>query len=267
MTKENAERVLAGKRGLASSFIVPSPAKENVMLVSFKSLRSVAVVALLAFGVAACSEGLTAPQTGLDPSSEALFAKGGNGNSGNGSNGGSESGRGRNSGKRTFVIVPGSPVFEKFGDHVLSMPANVVCDPATSGYGSAYWELPCARLARPIEVTAAWSTHSGRPVISFTPHLRFAPSKHQSQWVELSLRDDKGIDPKRNYAILWYDEQARRWVDESQTDPTLKTRTSQSGNLVTRRVKHFSEYALWSGFGSYNGTAGRAGDGSGWGGG
>jgi hypothetical protein len=235
------------------------------MLMSLKSVRGVAALALLAFAAGACSDGLTAPPSaGLDPSSGALMAKGSNSGSGIDGNSGS-GGRGRDAGTRTFTIVPGSPVFEKFGDHTLTMPANVICDPATSGYGAAHWDLPCARLTRPIEVTATWSTHNGRPVISFTPHLRFAPSKSESQWVELSLRDKKGIDPKRYYAILWYDEESRRWVDESVADPTLEARTSQSGNLVTRRVKHFSDYALWSGFGSYNVTSGFS-DGSGLGG-
>jgi hypothetical protein len=229
--------------------IVPVPAEEKVMRMS-KSVRSSTVIALLALGIAACSEGPTAPG-GFSPEvSGPLMAKGGkNGSSNNGSS--ESSGRGKDTGTRRFTIWPGLPVFEKFGDHVLLMPANVVCDPATSGYGAAFWDQPCARAKQPIQVTATWSTHSGRPVISFSPRLRFAPSQNESQWVELSLRDPRGIDPDRYYTILWFDEEARRWVDESKDDPTLKARTSQSGNLVTRRVKHFSDFALWSGNG-YN---------------
>jgi hypothetical protein len=233
--------------------IVPVPAEEKVMLMS-KSVRSSTVVALLAFGIAACSEGPTAPGGFSPEASGPLMAKGGNSG---GSNSGSEnSGRGKDSGSRTFTIWPMLPVFERFGDHVLLMPANVVCDPATSGYGAAFWDQPCMRAKQPIRVTATWSTHNGRAVISFSPRLRFAPSQNETQWVELSLRDTKGIDPDRYYTILWFDDEARRWVDESQEDPTLKARTSQSGNLVTRRVKHFSDFALWSGFNGYNITSG-----------
>jgi hypothetical protein len=227
------------------------------MLVFNKTMRSSAVVALLVAGLAACSEGLTAPQSPMFDASEALMAKGGGGGKGAG---GSAS-RGKDSGSRTFTIWPGFPVFEKFGDHTLYMPPNVVCDPATSGYGAAYWDAPCARADRPIEVTAKWSTHNGRPVISFSPYLRFVPSSSQSRWVQLSLRDTRGIDPDKYYTILWYDKEAHRWVDESQTDPTLKATTSQSGNLVTRRLKHFSEYVLWSGFGAYNVISGIGEDG------
>jgi hypothetical protein len=222
----------------------------------FKTMRSRAVVvALLAVTVAACAEGPTAPpSTNFDPS-DALMAKGGNGNGGSGS-GSESSGRGKDAGARTFTIWPGFAVFEKFGEHTLYIPANVVCDPATSGYGAESWDAPCARAKAPIEVVATWSTVNGRPVISFSRDLRFAPSNHERDWVSLSLRDTKGIDPDRYYTILWFDKKAGQWVDESATDPTLKARTSQSGNLVTRRLKHFSDWWLWSGFGGYNVTSG-----------
>jgi hypothetical protein len=226
------------------------------MLVS-KPVRSSTVIALLAVGIAACSDGLTAPPNGGFDPSEPLLATGSGGNSGNAS---INSTRGRDVGSRTFTIWPGVPVLEKFGDHVLSMSKNVVCDPATSGYGAAYWDAPCARAKRPIEVTATWSTRNGRPVVSFSPDLRFAPSNNERYWVQLSLKDPKGIRPDLYYAILWFDKEAGRWIDESQKDPTLVARTSQSGNLVTRRLKHFSYYALWVGFGGYNVTSGLGGD-------
>jgi hypothetical protein len=188
-----------------------------------------------------------------------LMAKGGNSGSGNSGSGSESSGRGKDEGSRTFTIWPALPVFEKFGDHVLTMPANAICDPATSGYGAAYWDAPCARAWRPIQVTATWGVRGGRPVISFSPDLRFAPSNNAQQWVNLSLRDPKGFKPEMYYAILWYDAEAGRWVDESQADLTLKARTS-AGNLVTRRLKHFSDYTLWVGFGSYNVTSGLGGE-------
>jgi hypothetical protein len=217
------------------------------MLVS-KSVRNSTVVALLVLGAAACSEGPTSPVR-LSPEAEPLLAKGGKSGGGSGS-------PGKDEGTRTFTIWPGAGVLEKFGDHVLSIPANVVCDPDKSPYGAAYWDKPCPRANAPIQVTAKWTTHSSRPVISFSPDLRFAPSKNQNQWVTLSLRAPKGIDPELYYAILWFDRDAGRWVDESEADPTLKARTGKGGNMVTRRLKHFSIWALWAGFGSYNVTSG-----------
>ena len=50
------------------------------------------------------------------------------------------------------------------------------------------------------------------------------------------------------------------WFDESQADPTLQARTVLGGLLVTRRLKHFSDYALWVGLGSYNVTSGLGGE-------
>jgi hypothetical protein len=231
-----------------------------------KSVRSSAVIGLLAVGLAACGDGMTAPPSGGFDLSDPLMAKGsnsgsgsGNSGSGSGSSGSGSSGRGQDAGSRTFTVWPGIPVFEKFGDHVLTMPANVVCDPATSGYGAAHWDAPCARAARPIEVTATWAVRGGRPVISFSPDLRFAPSNSENHWVHLSLRDPAKVNPELYYTILWFDRQAGRWVDESQADPSLRARAI-GGNLVSRRLKHFSDWALWSGFGSYNVTSGMGGD-------
>jgi hypothetical protein len=240
-------------------------AKEKGMLVS-NWVRSSTIVAFLTLGLAACSDGLTAPQSpGLAPG-DALMAKGsgkgGSGSSGSGSSGsgGGQSGRGQVEGTRTFTIYPGIPVFEKFGEHFLTMPANVVCDPAKAEYGAAFFDTQCARLLRPIQVTAKWGVVSGRPVLSFSPDLRFAPSKQEQEWVKLTIHDTKSTKPELYYTILWYDLQAKRWVDESQADPTLKATVSPVGNFVTRRLKHFSDYYLWVGLGSYNVTSGMGGE-------
>jgi hypothetical protein len=217
-----------------------------------KPVRGRTLVTLLAVGLAACGEVSTAP-SGLSPEAGALFS------SGSGSDGSGTSGRGQESGTRSFVVYPGLPMGQRFGDHVLFLPANSICDPATSGYDAALWDAPCAPLQEPIQITATWSTVNDRPVISFSPDLRFAPSDDESRWVTLSLKDSRGIDPSLYYAILWFDKQGGAWVDESQTDPTLKARTNQSGNLVTRRLKHFSDYSLYSGY-SYNVTSGMGGE-------
>jgi hypothetical protein len=219
------------------------------MLVS-NALRKSTIASLLALGLAACSEGPTSP-VGFSPEGAAPLMS-------SGSSSGSEgtSGRGQDAGSRVFTVWPGLPVFEKFGDHVVSMPANVVCDPATAGYGAAFWDLPCAPVQHAIQVTATWSTRNSKPAISFSPDLRFVPSDDESRWVNLWLKDSRGIDSELYYTILWYDAEAGQWVDESRTDALLRVRTYQSGNMVARRLKHFSEYELWAGFGSYNVTSG-----------
>jgi hypothetical protein len=225
--------------------------KEKVMLV-FKTMRSRAVVALIAMGLAACTEGPTAPTGPAFDVSDALLARGHGGSGGTGA-------PGKASGVRTFTIWPAFGALEKFGDHTLYVPPNVICDPATSGYGAAHWDTPCARLRQPIQVTATWLTRNGRPVISFSPDLRFAPSDQERDWVKLTLKNSKDIKPELYYTILWFDKDANRWVDESQADPTLKAQT-EVGNFVSRRLKHFSDWALWVGLGSYNVTSGLGGD-------
>jgi hypothetical protein len=222
------------------------------MLLS-KSVRKSTVVTLLAFGLAACSESPTAPG-GISPDvAGPLMAKGGSGNSGSGS-------ERKAVNSRTFVIVPGAAVVEQLGDHVLRVPADVICDPATSLYGRSHWDEPCDVIQRPIEVTARWTTYKGRPVIRFSPDVRFVPSSDESRWVMLTMKDGKGIHAGHYYAILWYDAEAASWVDESAEDPSVRAHAIHAGNQVARRLKHFSDYTIWSGFGSYNVTSGLDGE-------
>src|SRR3712207_3165384 len=148
-----------------------------------KRVRSGTMATFLAVGLAACGESATAP-SGLSPEAGALLSSG--------SDGSGTSGRGQESGTRSFVVWPGLPMAQRFGDHVLYIPANSICDPATSGYGAALWDAPCAPLQQPIEITATWSTVNDNPVISFSPDLRFVPSTDESRWVTLSLKDTKG---------------------------------------------------------------------------
>jgi hypothetical protein len=213
-----------------------------------RDARNGALLTALACVLAACSEGPTSPlaSNGFDRSAPLMSSSDGSGNGG----------RGQDAGSRTFTIWPGYAVIQRFGDHYLNLPANVVCDPATSGYGQDVWDQPCDVLQRPIDVTATWSDVNGQPVISFSPDLRFVPSDDESRWVKLSLKDSKGIDPAKYYTVLWFNRATGAWVDEAAADASLRAQTNQSGNLVTRRLKHFSDWELWAGYGSYNVTSG-----------
>jgi hypothetical protein len=216
-----------------------------------RSTRHSALLTALAFGLAACSESPMSPlaSDGFDRSGALMSSADGSGNSG----------RGQDAGSRTFTVWPGYPVIQRFGDHYLNLPANVVCDPASSGYGQSFWDQPCDLLQRPIDVTATWSTVNGQPVISFSPDLRFAPSDDESRWVKLSLKDSRGIDPAKYYTVLWFNRATGAWVDEAAADPSLRARTDQSSNLVTRRLKHFSDWELWSDYSNYNVVSGATG--------
>jgi hypothetical protein len=238
------------------------PAEEKVMLVS-NSVRRSAVVAVLAIGVAACSDSLTAP-VAVSPEAGPLMSRG-HQNYGN-DDADSDYSEKAKVGSRTFTIKPGESVKEKLGAHVLTIPADAVCDPETSGYGPVYWDQPCAPIDRPIEITARWATIKGQAVIRFEPDIRFVPAADDdpSRWVVLSAKHWKRFDPAAYYAILWRDPVSLKWVDESAVDASQKAYFDSKGKRVSRRLKHFSDYYLWCDFGSYNVTSGFLEDLGGW---
>ena len=221
------------------------------------STRYSALVGVLVLGLAACSEHPTQPAASAKPASSSGFAQpkalmssaDGSGTTGWGQDGGS----------RTFTVWPGDVVSLHFGDHSLKLPANVICDPETSGYGPDFWDQPCNVIDHPIDITATWSVVNGEPVISFSPDLRFVPSSDESRWVKLTLKDTKDIDLSKYYTVLWFNTATGAWVDEAANDVTLRAQPNQNGKSVTRRLKHFSDWELWSDFGSYNVTSGLGG--------
>jgi hypothetical protein len=229
----------------------------------FTSTRGSALATLLLFGLGACGESTTAPvpfsaeSADLLEAAEPLMSARGDDSDSDSDVHVAYSGSGRvKHGSRKFTIRPGKSVRKKLGDYQLSIPAGVVCDPATSGYGPSYWNAPCRSLNRPLAVTAEWVTVDGNQFIRFRPAIRFAPSSNPRNWVILSAKPDGAFDPLKNYAILWRDPVTQTWVDESATDPSLKAQLDPRTNRVLRRLKHFSDYYLWSGFGSYNVTSG-----------
>jgi hypothetical protein len=225
-----------------------------------KMVRGSTLTTLLAFGLVACSEGPTAPVAISPNAASPLLSRGYGGGS-------VENGDIKlKSGSHTFTIRPGHDLSVKLGQHFLTIPADVTCDPASSAYGREYWDLPCRPASEPIEVTANWAVIKGRQAaISFSRDLRFVPSNNPDRWVVLSAKHANKIDPAAYYTILWHDPSTGKWVDESKTDPTLVAETDVKAQYISRRLKHFSEYAVWFGFGSYNVTSGLVDDvGGGW---
>jgi hypothetical protein len=222
-----------------------------------KSVRSSALATLVVFGLAACGESPMAPipeSPALSPGdAELLMARaGGADNEGDHYWYDAK----RKSGTRTFRIRPGKPVLKKLGEHVLWMPANVVCDPATSGYGPSHWDVPCRPITQPIDVTAKWTTINGQAVITFEPDLRFVSTNDRSRWVMLWVKHSDEADPAAKFAVLWQNPETLEWVDEGASDPTLQASFDWHGRIVSRRLKHFSNYRV-AGRGSYNVTSGR----------
>jgi hypothetical protein len=144
-----------------------------------------------------------------------------------------------------FTVDPAVGGAWTIRDNVIVFPAGSICDPARSSYGAEHWDEPCPPLAAPITIhVAAHIGADGHWVVDFTPALRFLPSDDPSRWVMLYMKDadhdpsSDGVPP-----ILWLAPNGS-WVDESLGDPTLVTRVAKSGNIVYRRVEHFSGYMV-----------------------
>ena len=150
-----------------------------------------------------------------------------------------------------LIVEPSGGVFY-LGKHALYFPANTICDPATSTYGPTEWDKPCTTITQPISIHAELREQDGRSWIDFSPHLRFAPSEDDEQWVYLFMTT-KASEGKRMTGahappILWSPAIGVPGIDESLLDETLKTKADRKLGGVYRRIKHFSGYNVWSGF-------------------
>ena len=135
----------------------------------------------------------------------------------------------------TFRVDNQRGATQKIGDHVLSLPANAVCDLGRSGYGETMWNKSCTPLKGSVVITATvLQGPDGEPYIDFQPAMRFAPNKEAM----LFFREDKATSVSVKYCNnLGY------CVDESLNDPSLKP-FRVNRNIVGRRVKHFSGYVI-----------------------
>ncbi|HXT17670.1 MAG TPA: hypothetical protein VN706_18670 [Gemmatimonadaceae bacterium] len=148
----------------------------------------------------------------------------------------------------TFTIQPSSDNTVLIGPHALVIPANSVCDPATSGYGDGTWDNPCSTITAPITVTATASIVNGHPLVEFDTHLRFKPVQDYAPGVVmLYLRDDSASSTAK---INWCPTSDTTCVDETQLPSNayqLQTWYDPSGNWVYRKIKHFSGYNVAEG--------------------
>jgi len=126
---------------------------------------------------------------------------------------------------------------QKIGEHVINIPANAICDLATSGYGETTWNKSCSPLKGSVVITATvLSGPDGEPMIDFQPAMRFAPNKE----VTLFFKDAK--NGQKNLSIN-YCNNVGYCVDESLTNAALKP-FRINNNIVGRRLGHFSGYVI-----------------------
>ena len=125
------------------------------------------------------------------------------------------------------------------GAHLITIPANAICDLATSGYGAAFWNKPCQPLKGSIVITATiFNGNDGQPYIDFQPAMRFSPNKE----VMLFLREGRTNGSK--FASIKYCNAVGYCIDESLDDPTLRPFRVGRTSILGRRLKHFSGYVV-----------------------
>jgi hypothetical protein len=153
---------------------------------------------------------------------------------------------GKSGGPQTFTYYPDRLLNISLGNgnaigvgnkgHSLQIPANAICDPAVSSYGTGEWDKPCVLLTTPIQITAKVNEVNGFASVEFEPALRFSPDVE----VILTFSDKKASsDPLAR--ILYCSGGKTTCVDESKTDPSLVTHRDFRGQIF-RRIKHFSGY-------------------------
>ena len=145
-------------------------------------------------------------------------------------------------GVKVFRVSGKEGATQRLDKHIINIPGNAVCDPATSTYGPGEWDKPCNVLKGSILITATmFEDMDGRPYVDFQPALRFVPTKA----VTLYLRSGRS-----EQATTWNIEFCNNHgfcYDESKTDASLATFRVGNSAILGRRIKHFSGYSLAAG--------------------
>ena len=142
-------------------------------------------------------------------------------------------------GTYTFEIDPSQAQSLQFGASHLDIPANAVCDLASSSYGAGTWNDECAPQTEPFTITATVkNAATDHPSVEFEPALRFSPASNTNLYLYVT-------DQATLYAtkVMKYCN-AAGCVDEALTDPDLRSNVDVENKVVFRRIKHFSGYVV-----------------------
>jgi hypothetical protein len=144
-------------------------------------------------------------------------------------------------GTYSFVIDPSQEQSLALGASHLDVPANAVCDLASSSYGQEHWDESCAPQTDTFTVTAVVrNAATDHPSVDFEPALRFSPDKHVNLY--LHVTDDATLDASRTVKYC----NALGCVDESVADPSVVSNVDLENRVVFRRIKHFSGFIVLS---------------------
>lgn len=128
------------------------------------------------------------------------------------------------------------------------IPAGAICTD-DAGYGPELWDAPCTPAKGTTAIDVTVSQHKGYPSAEFAKDVRFAPtsSGNWRDWVILGLKVQGNLNTQLGYGILYRPTGSSEWIDEAATDPSLRA-FRVPGNVIARRLKHFSGYNVSLGF-------------------
>ena len=141
----------------------------------------------------------------------------------------------------SVTIDPRADQVLSAGRNSLTIPANSICQLGISKYGPSHWDSQCTPEARPVTITAiVRNASTDHPSIQFEPAMRFSPATVVT--LQLFVSDAATLS---NMAVVKYcGVFAPTCLDESLTDPSVKTTLDKAASSVTRRIKHFSGYVV-----------------------
>ena len=146
-------------------------------------------------------------------------------------------------GTYTFTVDPTVDQSINLGPNYLALPANAICDIATSSYGATHWSETCVPQTQPVTITAVVrNATTDHPSIDFFPAMRFSPDKN----VNLYIYVPTGMADFQKNWVMKYCNDASVCVDESLTDADLRSNVDLQNLMVFRRIKHFSGYIVTS---------------------
>jgi len=142
-------------------------------------------------------------------------------------------------GTYTFTIDPSQDQSLQLGASHLDIPANAVCDLASSSYGVGTWNDACTAQTDTFTITAVVrNAATDHPSVEFQPALRFNPQSNVNLYMYVT--DQATLD---NTKVMFYCNETG-CVDESQTDADLYSNVDVENKVVFRRIKHFSGYVV-----------------------
>ena len=142
-------------------------------------------------------------------------------------------------GTYTFTIDPSQDQSLSLGASHIDIPANAVCDLATSSYGVGFWNDECTPETQSVTITAVVkNAATDHPSVEFEPAMRFNPQTPVNLY--LHVTDQATLD---NTRVMKYCN-ASGCVDEGVNDPELVSNVDVENKVVFRRIKHFSGYVV-----------------------